>query len=60
MATAVSLDGIRMFVSSTANRGVVDAETHIAFRQRGPRVIGTYQGGGSGAASWLERFPASS
>ena len=45
MPIAVNLDGVTMFVSSTANSGVVDAQTHIAFSQRGPRVIGRYQGG---------------
>lgn len=45
MAIAVNLDGIAMFVSATANGGVVDARTQIAFRQRGPRVLGKYQGG---------------
>lgn len=58
MAIAVNLDGIAMFVSATANGGVVDARTQIAFRQRGPRVLGKYQGGRSGAVSWLARFPA--
>jgi hypothetical protein len=41
----VNLDGVTMFVSSTANGGVVDMQTHIAFGQRGARVIGKYQGG---------------
>jgi hypothetical protein len=45
MSNAVSLDRVRMFVSSTANSGVVDVQTRIAFNQRGRRVIGTYQGG---------------
>ncbi len=45
MPTAENLDGVRMFVSATAENGVVDARTRLAFRQRGPRVIGRYQGG---------------
>jgi hypothetical protein len=45
MPIAVNLDGVTMFVSSTASSGVVDVQTHIAFSQRGPRVIGKYQGG---------------
>lgn len=42
---AVNLDGVTMFVSSTAKGGVVDASTRIVFSQRGSRVVGTYQGG---------------
>ena len=45
MPIAVSVDGVTMFVSSTADSGVVDARTHIASRQRGPRIIGRYEGG---------------
>ena len=41
----VNLDGVRMFVSSTASNGVVDSRTEIVFSQRGPRVIGRYAGG---------------
>ena len=41
----VSLDGVRMFVSSTGDGGVVDAETRVVFVQRGPRVVGKYRGG---------------
>ena len=45
MTYAVNLDGLTMFVSSTANNGVVDASTRIAFSQHGSRVLGRYQGG---------------
>lgn len=45
MPAAVNLDSVTMFVSSTANSGVVDARTRIAFRQHGLRVVGRYQGG---------------
>ena len=45
MTNDVSLDGVVMFVSSTADNGVVDANTRIAFSQRGSRVLGRYQGG---------------
>jgi hypothetical protein len=45
MPIAVSLDGVTMFVSSTADNGVVDAQTRIAFRQRGPKIVGRYEGG---------------
>ena len=45
MPDEVSLDGVMMFVSSTADSGVVDANTRIAFRQHGSRVVGRYQGG---------------
>jgi hypothetical protein len=41
----LTLDGAVMFVSSTADNGVVDASTRIAFSQRGSRVLGRYQGG---------------
>jgi hypothetical protein len=39
----VNLDGKTLFVSSTATSGVVDAETRLVLRQRGPRVFGRYQ-----------------
>jgi hypothetical protein len=45
MLSDTDLDGVVMFVSSTANSGVVDASTRIAFRQHGSRVLGRYQGG---------------
>jgi hypothetical protein len=45
MPDAMNLDGVTMFVSSTANNGVVDVSTRIAFRQHGSRVLGRYQGG---------------
>ena len=45
MPTAENLDGVTMFVSSTAENGVVDARTRLALRQRGSRVVGRYHGG---------------
>ena len=45
MPNPVRLDGVTMFVSSTADNGVVGARTRIAFRQHGPRIIGRYAGG---------------
>jgi hypothetical protein len=45
MQDDVSLDGVVMFVSSTAHNGVVDASTRIAFSQRGSKVLGKYRGG---------------
>ncbi len=43
--TAKNLDGVTMFVSSTDDRGVVDADTRLVFRQRGARVLARYAGG---------------
>jgi len=40
-----NLDGLTMFVSSTAEDGVVSCETHLHFVQRGWRVAGRYAGG---------------
>jgi hypothetical protein len=40
-----NLDGLTMFVSSTAENGVVSRETHLHFVQRGGRVAGRYAGG---------------
>lgn len=45
MATRTSLDGVVMFVSSTASSGVVDTGTRIAFCHRCGRVFGRYAGG---------------
>jgi hypothetical protein len=45
MPNAANLDGVTMFVSSTAEGGVVDAMTRIVFRQRGARVVARYHGG---------------
>src|SRR5258705_486135 len=41
-----------MFVSSTADAGVVSEETRLHFRQRGDRVVAQYSGG-SVARGWL-------
>lgn len=41
----MNLDGLVMYVSSTAERGVVDADTRLRFRQTGSRVLGRYSGG---------------
>jgi hypothetical protein len=40
-----NLDGLTMYVSSTATNGVVDTATRLYFRQRGDRVIARYDGG---------------
>lgn len=45
MNEPLGLDGLVMYVSSTARNGVVDAQTRIVFRQRGARVLGRYAGG---------------
>jgi hypothetical protein len=41
----LNLDGLRMYVSSTAANGVVDSETRLHFVQRGPKVAARYSGG---------------
>jgi hypothetical protein len=41
----VSLDGLEMFVSSTAAEGVVSSDTRLRLAQKGARVLGRYQGG---------------
>ena len=41
----INLDGLTMFVSSTANTGVVGGETRLHFTQRGERVYARYAGG---------------
>lgn len=41
----MTLDGLEMFVSATAERSVVGAQTRIHFTQKGSRVIGRYAGG---------------
>ncbi|HEY7111409.1 MAG TPA: hypothetical protein VIA45_00635 [Thermoanaerobaculia bacterium] len=43
--TARNLDGVTMSVRSADDRGVVDADTRLVFRQRGARVLGRYRGG---------------
>jgi hypothetical protein len=35
-----------MSVSATSTQGVVGAETHLHFHQKGPRVLARYAGGG--------------
>ena len=40
-----NLDGLTMYVSSTAANGVVDAATRLHFRQTGDRVMARYAGG---------------
>ncbi len=45
MADPISLDGVTMYVSSTASNGVVGAQTRLRFRQYGTRVLGRYEGG---------------
>ena len=41
----MNLDGRRMYVSSTAERGVVGTDTRLHFIQKGSRVLGRYSGG---------------
>jgi hypothetical protein len=41
----IDLNGLRMYVSSTAARGVVDADTRLQFLQQGQRVAARYSGG---------------
>ena len=48
----ISLDGLTMFVSSTAATGVVSDGTRLHFMQRGHRVAAQYSGG-SVARGWL-------
>src|SRR5215471_8514785 len=39
------LDGVTMFVSATADTGVVNGDTRLHFIQRGSRVAARYAGG---------------
>ena len=41
----INLDGAVMYVSSTDDRGVVDAKTHLYFTQKGSKVFPRYGGG---------------
>jgi len=41
----MNLNGLRMYVSATAERGVVGSDTTIVFMQRGNRVFARYSGG---------------
>ena len=41
----INLDGLTMFVSTTATAGVVAADTRLHFVQRGERVFARYAGG---------------
>jgi hypothetical protein len=41
----VNLDQIVMYVSSTADQGVVDTSTRLRFIQKGSRVMARYGGG---------------
>jgi hypothetical protein len=59
MGDAMSLDGIRMYVSSTAEQGVVSFETRIHFIQKGPRVLGRYSGGSIGRGYLIGRLTGS-
>jgi hypothetical protein len=47
-----NLNGLHMYVSSTAADGVVDADTRLQFFQKGPRVAARYSGG-SVQRGWL-------
>jgi hypothetical protein len=48
----LNLDGVTMFVSASAENGVVGSDTRLQFTQRGPRVAARYQGGAV-ARGWL-------
>jgi hypothetical protein len=48
----IDLDGLTMFVSTTAANGVVDTSTRLQFSQRGARVFARYAGGNV-ARGWL-------
>ena len=48
----INLNGLTMFVSSTAASGVVSSGTRLHFSQRGPRVVARYSGG-TVARGWL-------
>jgi hypothetical protein len=41
----MNLDGLTMYVSSTADIGVVGADTRLHFTQKGERVLARYSGG---------------
>ena len=41
----MNLDGMVMYVSSTAEQGVVGSDTRLHLRQTGTRVLGRYSGG---------------
>jgi hypothetical protein len=41
----MNLDRVVMYVSSTAEQGVVGAGTRLRFTQKGSRVMGRYSGG---------------
>jgi len=41
----MNLDGLLMYVSSSAEQGVVGSDTRLSFVQKGSRVLGRYRGG---------------
>lgn len=41
----MDLDGLTMYVSQTANQGVVGRDTFLHFTQKGSRVLARYRGG---------------
>ena len=45
LTAVINLDGLRMYVSSTAVAGVVDSDTRLQFIQKGRRVVARYAGG---------------
>jgi hypothetical protein len=55
----MDLDGVRMYVSTTAEQGVVSSETRIHFTQKGPRVLGRYSGGRIGRGCLVGRLTGS-
>ncbi len=41
----MNLDGLEMYVSATADNGVVGSSTRLHFTQKGDRVLARYSGG---------------
>jgi len=41
----MNIDGLTMYVSGTADQGVVGRDTFLHFTQKGSRVLGRYSGG---------------
>jgi hypothetical protein len=55
----MTLDGLVMYVSSTAEQGVVGSDTRLHFRQTGSRVRGRYAGGSVVRGCLAGRFTGS-
>ncbi len=56
----INLDGVEMYVSSTAADGVVGAGTRLRFQQRGSRLLGRYDGGAIGRGCLVGRLAGAS